>query len=76
LETDLLQEFLPDLLLDNFEVAYFFKLGNISSKKIEFEIHLDEQNNLPPGYSKSEYESKGFLPASRIQDFPIRSKAV
>jgi transposase len=76
LETELLQEFLPELLLTQFEVVKFFKSGNIETKKMEFEIHLDERNKLPPGYSKDDYESKGFLPATRIQDFPIRGKAV
>lgn len=76
METELLQEFLPELLLDHFDVVNFFKLGNVETKKMEFEIHLDERNNLPPDHSKSEYESKGFLPASRVQDFPIRGKAV
>lgn len=76
METELLQEFLPELLLEHFEVVKFFKLGNIETKKMEFEIHLDERNSLPPGFSRSEYESKGFLPASRVQDFPIRGKAV
>jgi transposase len=76
LETDLLEEFLPELLLNYFEVVALLKLGNIGTKKMEFELHLDESNNLPAGYSTEDYESKGFLPASRVQDFPIRGKAV
>lgn len=76
METELLQEFLPELLLTHFEVVKFFKLSNIATKKMEFEIYLDERNDLPPGYSKDDYESKGFLPSTRIQDFPIRGKAV
>ena len=40
------------------------------------EISLEEQNNLPSSYGKEDYESKGFLPAKRIQDFPVRGKAV
>jgi len=31
---------------------------------------------LPSGYLPSNYESKDFLPSSRIQDFPIRGQAV
>ena len=76
METELLQEFLPEFLLTHFEVVKFFKLSNIATKKMEFEIYLDERNDLPPGYSKDDYESKGFLPSTRIQDFPIRGKAV
>ena len=76
LEKELLQAFLPGLLLGHFEVVNFFELGNIETKKMEFEIHLDEHNELPSGYSTGDYESKGFLPSSRVQDFPIRGKAV
>jgi len=43
---------------------------------MEFEIHLNERNKLSPGYSKDDYESKGFLPATKIQDFATRGKAV
>ena len=43
---------------------------------MELELHLDEKNILPKGYCLSEYESKGFSPRSRVQDFPIRGQAV
>ena len=76
MEKELLQAFLPELLLGHFEVVNFFELGNIATKKMEFELHLDEHNELPLGYSTCDYESKGFLPSSRIQDFPIRGKTV
>lgn len=76
METSLLQEFLPELLLEHFRMVTFYKLGNIGTKKMEFEIHLDELNELPSGCDREEYESKGFLPATRVQDFPIRGKAV
>jgi hypothetical protein len=42
LDTELLQEFLPEFLLAHFEVVKFFKLGNIETKKMEFELDLDE----------------------------------
>ncbi len=76
METTLLQEFLPEQLLNQFEVINHFKLCSIDTKQMFFDIHLDELNELPQGYSKSDYESKGFLPASIVQDFPIRGKAV
>lgn len=31
---------------------------------------------MPTGYLRSDYESKEFLPSSRVQDFPIRGQAV
>ena len=68
--------FLPEGLLTHFEVISILELGDISTKKMIFEIHLNEKNHLPSDMDSSEYESKGFLPSSRIQDFPIRGKAV
>ncbi len=37
---------------------------------------MEEFNVLPSGYSSHDYESKGFFEATKIQDFPIRGKAV
>jgi hypothetical protein len=51
-------------------------LGEIESKKILFEIYLDEKNKIHNTASSEDFESKGFLPSSRVQDFPIRGKAV
>jgi len=76
LETALLQEFLPELLLEHFEVSDYTKLGNVQSKKMEIYISMDERNVLPSGYLRADYESKGFLPSTKVQDFPIRGKAV
>jgi len=76
LETVFLKEVLPSILWNHFTLVSYQKLGNILTKQMELEIHLDEKNNLPHGYGSSEYESKGFLPSSRIQDFPIRGQAV
>lgn len=76
MEQELLQEFLPELLLEHFAVVSFKKLCNTSSKKQEYYIYLDEHNKLPSGFSLSDYESKGFLPSATIQDFPIRANAL
>ena len=76
MELDLLAAFLPDTFLEHFNIVSYQLLGIVETKKMEFEIHLDEQNILPEGYEESDYESKGFLPSSRVQDFPIRGKAV
>ena len=76
METELLEEFLPDFLLDYFEITRYKKLGDLSTKQMIFEIHLDEKNTIKDNIKSIEYESKGFLPYSRVQDFPIRGKAV
>lgn len=68
--------FLPDGLLEHFNVVEFKELGDIESKKDCFYIYLDEKNLLPNGYKNDYYESKGFYNQTIIQDFPIRGKAV
>jgi len=71
-----LEHFLPEDLLNHFDVIELIELGEVSSKKMIFEIHLNEKNALCGDLEVSDYESKGFLPSTRIQDFPIRGKAV
>jgi transposase len=51
-------------------------LGEVSSKEMFYEIHLEENNTIPAGYDSGQYESKGFYTEVTIQDFPIRGKAV
>ena len=76
MKTELLEQFLPDFLLDHFDIIDLKKLGDLSTKQMVFEIHLDEKNNIQKAIDSNDYESKGFLPPSRVQDFPIRGKAV
>lgn len=77
MEDDLLAEFLPDFILDYFDLIALKKLGDINLKEMIIEIHLDEKNIIrDSSVVSSDYESKGFLPSSTVQDFPIRGKAV
>jgi hypothetical protein len=39
------------------------------------EVVFEENNELPEGYSRDSYESKGFF-SKRVQDFPLRGRAV
>jgi len=39
-------------------------------------ISFEEKNDLPSGYSRLDYESKGFMESKLIQDFPLRGRAV
>ena len=73
---DLLSAFLPSGILEYFSVVEFKELGDPSLRKDCFHFYLEEKNNLPKGYSRTEYESKGFVGSKRVQDFPIRGKAV
>jgi len=76
MELSVLSYFLPALILEHFELSSFQSLCDIKTKKEIFEIHLDEKNIINIDDRLVEYESKGFLPSSRVQDFPIRGKAV
>ncbi len=67
---DYIKYFLPNGLLDIFDITL------MEEQDKSFSIHLEEKNNLPPGFNSSEYESKGFYEVKKIQDFPIRGKAV
>jgi hypothetical protein len=66
---------LPRDLLKYFLIEGVEELTN-KDGDIDIEITLVEKNILPSGYTRSDYESKGFLPSKKIQDFPIRGKAV
>jgi hypothetical protein len=62
---------LPEGLLE------YFELTDVSaSADGQLNIYLEEKNLSPAGYDKSQIESKGFLPETAIQDFPIRGHKV
>lgn len=66
----MLQLFLPDGILEYFDITgHELVEGGII-------IFLDEKNILPPELSADEYETKDFLPARSVKDFPIRGKGV
>lgn len=62
---------LPEGLLE------YFELTDVRpSESGQLNIYLEEKNLPPAGYDKSQIESKGFLPETAIQDFPIRGHKV
>jgi len=69
-QESLLRLLLPEGLLDYFEVT------NIHHDSKEIWIYLEELNIIPIEYSSDKLISKGYLPESSIQDFPLRGKAV
>lgn len=75
MDKDIISNFLPEGLLAHFSIIDVFMLGDVASKKMFFEIYLEEDNVIPGQYHKAQYESKGFTEIT-IQDFPIRGKAV
>jgi len=62
--------------MDYFEIKQHYHLCSISDKLEYLLIDFDEKNEIPNGYSASEYESKGFTGSCIVQDFPIRGKGV
>lgn len=72
----IISSFLPQGLLEHFEITDFQELGHIPTKLDSYYIFLEEKNELPTGYNSSLYESKGFYEEKTIQDFPIRGKSV
>ncbi len=76
MDKSVLQYFLPDGLLDSFEITKVEEVENQAGDDKDLYIYLEEYNILPSGYDTKDYESKGFYPEKMIQDFPIRGKAV
>lgn len=76
IETTFLQEVFPSELMEYFNISQFQVLCSVKDKLEYWLIDFEEKNELPNGYSPSEYESKGFTEAKLIQDFPIRGKGV
>ncbi len=76
MDFSILSSFLPEGLLDHFDIIDFKELGDLQSKKDCFFVYLDEKNNLPEDYNSNKFESKGFYDRTLIQDFPIRGKVV
>lgn len=76
MDKKILEHFLPEGLLEYFEIIKVEKLPDKASNDMDIYISLEELNILPKGYNKKDYESKGFYPEKTVQDFPIRGKAV
>ena len=76
LEKALIGYFLPEGLLEHFNITNVEELGEVSTKRMVFQVELDEINNIPKSYDPSLYESKGFYSITIVQDFLIRGKAV
>ncbi|WP_439697395.1 transposase [Mucilaginibacter sp. AW1-7] len=69
-------ETLVRLILPEGLLEYFELMDVRSSESGQLNIYLEEKNLVPSGYEKPQLESKGFLPETAIQDFPIRGHKV
>ena len=61
---------LPEGVLDYFEIT------QVIQQEKEIAIVLEEKNIIPEEYKGRKLESKGFYEDSKVQDFPLRGKAV
>jgi hypothetical protein len=57
-------------------ILEYFELTNVTQTETGLNIYLEEKNIVPSGYENTRLESKGFLPETSIQDFPIRGHKV
>ena len=53
-----------------------FKITNIVSNESDVEMSHDEFDNIPEERKEHKIESKGFLDAVVVRDFPLRDKRV
>lgn len=72
----LIDHVLPEELITYFKIVGIQELCDIPTKSVCIHVELEEKNVLPLGCSAASYESKGFLSCKRVQDFPLRGKAV
>ena len=61
---------LPEGVLDYFEIT------QVDLQEKEISIVLEERNVIPEEYRGRRLESKGFYEDSKVQDFPLRGKAL
>ena len=61
---------LPEGVLDYFEIT------QVDQQEKEISIVLEERNVIPEEYRGRRLESKGFYEDSKVQDFPLRGKAL
>ena len=67
---DLAKYFLPEGILDYFEIVD----DKIQDDQVHF--YLEEKNILPREYQSEMAQSKGFSPEITVEDFPLRGKSV
>lgn len=67
-------EIFPSELTRYFEITKYQILCCISLKQEYWLIEMDERNEVPDGYTASDYETKDFMRPAEVNDFPIMRK--
>lgn len=73
---ELAKYILPEDLLKYFNITEVKEIEDPQDQTVAIGVYIEEKNILPEGLKAEDYESKGFYPEKRIQDFPIRGKAL
>lgn len=69
-DAELLKLFLPELLIEYFEIVKFEEENKI------LHIYFEEKNTVPKEFSSLILQSKGFVREIMVDDFPLRGKTV
>lgn len=69
-DTELLKLFLPELLIEHFEIV------KVKEENKILHLYFDEKNTAPKEFSSLLLQSKGFVPEITVDDFPLRGKTV
>lgn len=71
---EFLRLILPEVIVNYFELQKHEIRVNLEGE--ELHLYYDEINSPPRNETKEKIYSKGSYPVSKVQDFPIRGKAV
>jgi hypothetical protein len=69
---ELIKALFPKELSKYFTITSFELQEAIKDSDERYVITFEEKNELPEGYSFSDYETKDFYKSKLIQDFPLR----
>jgi hypothetical protein len=67
---DIAQFVLPQGILE------YFIVNDVKQSQQDLHFYLEEKNIIPQEYKDNKLTSKGFFEEIKVQDFPIRGKAV
>lgn len=69
-QLELLKLFLPELLIEHFDITIIKQEGET------LHLYFEEQNKPPIEHDSKNLQSKGFHDEITVQDFPLRGKKV
>ena len=77
MDTSLLSLFLPESILEYFDMTYFERIdSNLKTYDKRLTIFLTEKKVIPEQYKEHSYKASGFMEPRVIEDYPIRNMLV